>query len=110
MNDIFHHLNFERQHNRTKQTLKQIKQLQDNIIQEISKIYNRMNSRVSRQVNRVLSAAMALISIGAIKDFFEIFNSSNFDLTISGEMQLGIIGGLAAVLIIIFMFKLDLNE
>ena len=90
-------------------TLLQINKLQDNIIHEISKIYNRMSSPRFQARKPYFICRNGVNFNRCIKRYFDIFNDANFGMTISGKTQLGVIGGIGLVLILVFIFNKDSN-
>ncbi|QBF82089.1 hypothetical protein EXU30_04740 [Shewanella maritima] len=104
---VFEYMDFENLHSRTQDTLAKIQYRQDEIIAESARIYEQLQSRNTKRLTSVLSGSMALISVGALKDIFDILNGSNMGFVISGELQVSIVTLFALLLIILLINKND---
>jgi hypothetical protein len=102
---VFKHMDFEKLHIRTQSTLDKIQNRQEEIISETAKLYEKIRTRNSKRFTRVLSGSMALISIGALKDIFDILNGSKLGVNISGPLQVSIVSLFAMMLIILLINK-----
>lgn len=104
---VFNHMDFDKLHTRTQQTLDKIQYRQEEIISETAKLYEKLKTRNSKRFTRVLSGSMALISIGALKDIFDILNGSELGVKISGALQVSIVTFFGLLLIILLINKND---
>ncbi|MCL1137861.1 hypothetical protein [Shewanella pneumatophori] len=102
---VFHHMDFEKLHTRTQETLDKIQYRQKEIIAETAKLYDKLRTRNSKRFTRILSGSMALISIGALKDIFDILNGSKMGFEISGPLQVSIVTFFGMLLIILLINK-----
>ncbi|WP_108945722.1 hypothetical protein [Shewanella halifaxensis] len=102
---VFHYMDFEKLHTRTQETLDKIQYRQKEIIAETAKLYDKLRTRNSKRFTRILSGSMALISIGALKDIFDILNGSKMGFQISGPLQVSIVTFFAMILIILLINK-----
>ncbi|WP_394200432.1 hypothetical protein [Shewanella waksmanii] len=102
---VFDHMDFDKLHTRTQKTLDKIHFRQEEIISETAKLYEKLRTRNSKRFTRVLSGSMALISIGALKDIFDILNGSEMGFKISGPLQVSIVTFFGMLLIILLINK-----
>lgn len=102
---VFDRMGFEKLHIRTQETLDKIQFRQDEIIAENAKLYEKLRTRNSKRLTRIISGSMGLISVGALKDIFDIINSSNLGIKISGPLQVSIVTLFAMMLIILLLNK-----
>ncbi|WP_394129122.1 hypothetical protein [Shewanella maritima] len=102
---VFQQMDFENLHIRTQDTLNKIQYRQEEIITETARIYEQLQTRNSKRFTRILSGSMALISVGALKDIFDILNGSNMGINISGELQVSIVTFFGIMLIILLINK-----
>lgn len=102
---VFHYMDFEKLHTRTQETLDKIHYRQKEIISETAKLYDKLRTRNSKRFTRILSGSMALISIGALKDIFDILNGSKMGFVISGPLQVSIVTFFGMLLIILLINK-----
>lgn len=102
---VFSRMGFDKLHVRTQNTLDKIQSRQDEIIAENAKLYEKLRTRNSKRLTRVISGAMGLISVGALKDIFDIINSSNLGIKISGTLQVSIVTLFSLMLIILLLNK-----
>ncbi|MCL1146856.1 hypothetical protein L2747_12690 [Shewanella marinintestina] len=102
---VFHYMDFEKLHTRTQDTLDKIQHRQQEIINETGKLYEKIRTRNSKRFTRVLSGSMALISIGALKDIFDILNGSKMGFEISGPLQVSIVTFFGMLLVILLINK-----
>lgn len=89
--NIFHHMGFEKLHHRTQTMLDKIQHRQSQIISETTKLYKKIQTRNSKRFTSIVSGVMALVSVGALKDIFDIVNAGELGVTISGSLQVSII-------------------
>ncbi|MEI6858448.1 MAG: hypothetical protein V5788_01425 [Shewanella sp.] len=102
---VFAHMDFEKLHIRTQETLDKIQYRQEEIISETSKLYEKLRTRNNRRFTNVLSGSMALISVGALKDIFDIINRSELGIRVSGPLQVSIVTVFGLILIILLINK-----
>lgn len=102
---VFNRMGFEKLHLRTQVTLDKIQFRQDEIMAENAKLYEKLRTRNSKRLTRIISGSMGLISVGALKDIFDIINSSNLGIKISGTLQVSIVSLFAMLLIILLLNK-----
>ncbi|MEI6894136.1 MAG: hypothetical protein V5789_05790 [Colwellia sp.] len=103
----FNQMGFEKLHARTQNTLDKIQSRQDDIISETAKLYEKLQSRNSKRFTRVLSGSIALLSIGALKDIFDIINRSELGMNVSGVLQISIVTFFGLMFIILLITKSD---
>ena len=102
---VFDRMDFDKLHLRTQKTLDKIQYRQDEIISENAKLYEKIRTRNSKRFTRIISITIGLISVGALKDIFDIINGSNLGLKISGSLQVSIVSLFAMMLIILLLNK-----
>ena len=107
--NIFHHMGFEKLHRRTQATLDKIQYRQNEIITETTKLYKKIQTKNSKRFTSIVSGVMALISIGALKDIFDIVNAGELGITISGSLQVSIIT-FFGVLLVMLLINQSNNE
>lgn len=107
---VFNHMDFDKLHTRTQKTLDKIHYRQEEIISETAKLYEKLRTRNGKRFTRVLSGSMALISIGALKDIFDILNGSEMGFNISGPLQVSIVTFFGMLLIILLINKNETDK
>lgn len=102
---VFNCMDFDKLHIRTQKTLDKIQYRQDEIIAENAKLYEKLRTRNSKRLTRIISGTMGLISVGALKDVFDIINGSNLGFKISGSLQVSIVSLFGMLLMILLLNK-----
>lgn len=102
---VFQHMDFDKLHIRTQETLDKIQFRQDEILSETAKLHAKIKSRNTKRFTAVLSGSMALISVGALKDIFDILNGSKLGIQVSGALQVSIVSIFGLMLIILLINK-----
>ncbi|WOT05990.1 hypothetical protein [Shewanella youngdeokensis] len=102
---VFEQMDFAKLHTRTQETLSKIQYRQEEIIAETAKLYEKLQTRNSKRLTQVLSGSMALISVGALKDIFDILNNAKIGVHISGSLQVSIVTLFGMMLIILLINK-----
>ncbi|GGI81634.1 hypothetical protein [Shewanella gelidii] len=100
---VFQQMDFDKLHIRTQKTLNKIQARQDEIITETAKLHARIKSRNTKRLTSVLSGSMALISVGALKDIFDILNGSKLGIQVSGGLQVSIVTLFGIMLVILLI-------
>lgn len=100
---VFQHMDFDKLHIRTQETLDKIQFRQDEIMSETTKLYSKIKTRNAKRFTAVLSGSIALISVGALKDIFDILNGSKLGIQISGALQVSIVSIFGLMLIILLI-------
>jgi hypothetical protein len=101
--NIFHHMGFEKLHHRTQTMLDKIHHRQNEIISETTKLYKKIQTRNSKRFTSIVSGVMALVSVGALKDIFDIVNAGELGVTISGSLQVSIITFFGVLLLMVLI-------
>lgn len=102
---VFDRMGFEKLHLRTQETLAKIQYRQDEIIAENAKLYEKLRTRNSKRLTNIISGSIGLISLGALKDIFDIINDSKVGIEITGSLQVSIVSLFAMMLIIMLVNK-----
>ncbi|QKQ28033.1 hypothetical protein [Candidatus Reidiella endopervernicosa] len=97
-------MEFESLRQRTNEIMAEVKQVHEQTMEGVTRIYDQVKNHLARRMNRILSAAMFLISIAAFKDMFDLFNEAELGLSISGFTQFVSIMALI-VMAIVLMFR-----
>ena len=103
MSAIFERMRFEPLRDRTHAVLSHAATIQSETLHDVGKLHDELKHRASRRMNRLLSAAMALVSIGAMKDLFELFNGAELGVRISGFAQFASLAGFMLLAVFVLM-------
>ena len=99
MKKIFNNMQFEMLHQRSIHLLEHIANQHQQTVIEIENVDSLLESKATQRLNTILSGAMLLISVGALKDLFDMFNDAQIGFVLSGFSKLSItIGALLFVL------------
>ncbi len=102
MEKIFSNMQFELLHQRSVHLLEHIANQHQQTVLEIENVDSLLKSKATQRLNTILSGAMLLISVGALKDLFDMFNDAQVGFVLSGFSKLCItISALLFVLIVI---------
>lgn len=107
MRAVFAEMEFERLRQRTNEILAEVKEVHEQTMEEVTRIYDLVKNHMARRMNRILSAAMFLVSIAALTDLFELFNEAELGITISNFAQF--ISVMAFILVAIVLMLRGIN-
>lgn len=110
MRAVFAEMEFERLRQRTHEILAEVKEVHQQTMDEVSRIYDQLKNHMARRMNRILSAAMFLVSIAALKDLFDLFNEAELGFTISSFAQFASVAALILIAIVLMLRGVNPDE
>ncbi|NRA52811.1 MAG: hypothetical protein HRU23_01585 [Gammaproteobacteria bacterium] len=108
MKQILNHMQFEQLHQRSIHLLTYIESQHQQTVLEIENVDALMASKEKQRLNSILSGAMLLISVGALKDFFDMINDAEIGVVLSGFSKFSITTG--ALLFVLYALMKGANS